>query len=380
MKILLGHSFPDRASFGSAWTEGWLRRLRLAGFDVHPVSLVIDQNRPVVYFEELDILWRYHDRRLLELYERLEKRLMDFDAFICFNGANVHPEFARDLNCITVYACFDDPEASEKLSKPVAGAFDVVMVGNIAEVPTYRGWGVKNVHWWPLGFRNDDYNPALTKEDILSGSRDIDLVLLCERLTGYRKNRVDQFVRAFPAGRYYGLGWPAGFLPEGERIPLLQSARIGINIHNSTGPINFRTFYLPANGVLQICDNKSHLGKIFKLGEEAIGYDSIDEAVELAHYYLQHDDVRRQIAASGWARAIADYNEVACFQRVVDAINDCKIVVSGKDKSRAVLDRAKEIDIFESARDRIFLFIWMGMSKFRVMTGVIIRKLLGIIS
>lgn len=320
MRILLGHSFPDREAYGSFWIERWLARLRNAGFDVHPFSLVINQNRPVIYFKELHVLWRFRDRQLLAMYERLRKAAANYDAFVCFNGANVHPDFVTRLKCFTVYACFDDPESSEKLSKPVAAAFNLAMVGNIAEVDKYKSWGVQNVLWWPLGFRHDDYDPVLTEHKIIDGHRDIQIALLCERLTRYRRTRVDQFVSAFPNGVYRGEGWPSGFLPEPERVPLLQRTRIGINIHNSTGPVNFRTFYLPANGVLQICDNKSYLGRIFSLGTEVIGYDSIDEAIELVRYYDEHDEERRLIAAAGWKRAIIDYNEVACFRMVVDAI------------------------------------------------------------
>lgn len=320
MKILLGHSFPDHATFGTLWIENWLARLRASGFEVYPFSLVIDQQRPVLYFNELDILWRYKDPRLLGMYDRLGNLLQEYDAFICFNGSNIHPDFVSSLRCFTVYACFDDPEASMKLSKPVVGAFDLAMVGNIAEIDTYKSWGVKEVRWWPLGFRHDDYDSYLTAEAILEGNRDIEVALLCERVTRYRKDRVDRFVKAFPNGAYFGLGWPAGFLPEDKRIPTLQRTRIGINIHNSTGPINFRTFYLPANGVMQLCDNKSNLGKIFELGKEALGYDSIEEAIDLTHYYLDHDAERRLIAAAGWKRALADYNEVACFGRVIEAI------------------------------------------------------------
>jgi len=322
MRILLGHTFPDHATFGTSWIENWLTRLRAAGFEVYPFSLVIDQQRPVFYFDELDVLWCYQDRRLLAMYERLGNALLDYDAFICFNGSNIHPDFVSSLHCFTVYACFDDPESSEKLSKPVAGAFDLAMVGNIAEVDTYKSWGVKEVRWWPLGFRYDDYDPLLTEKKILENDRDIEVALLCERVTRYRKDRVDRFVKAFPNGAYYGLGWPAGFLPEEQRIPTLKRTKIGINIHNSTGPINFRTFYLPANGVMQLCDNKSNLGKIFELEKEALGYDSIEEAIDLTHYYLRHDDERRLIAAAGWKRAIVDYNEVACFSRVTEAISE----------------------------------------------------------
>lgn len=382
MKILLGHSFPDHATFGTNWIENWLARLRAAGFEVYPFSLVIDQQRPVLYFNELDILWRYQDSQLLAMYERLGNTLRDYDAFICFNGSNIHPDFVSSLSCFTVYACFDDPESSSKLSKPVAGAFDLAMVGNIAEVATYKSWGVKEVRWWPLGFRHDDYDPDLTAETILEGNRDIEVALLCERVTRYRKDRVDRFVRAFPNGAYYGLGWPAGFLPEENRIPTLQRTRIGINIHNSTGPINFRTFYLPANGVMQLCDNKSNLGKIFELGKEAIGYDSIEEAIDLTHYFLEHDAERRLIAAAGWKRALADYNEIACFRKVIEAISELKDRTSETKRLKTSYTEntthpyITKIGKSRKLSNRFMLFAWRFLKMSRFAIRSIERKLL----
>lgn len=376
MKILLGHTFPDRLFFGAKWIETWLSRLRLAGFDVHPFSLVIHQERPVIYYNELDILWRFQDSRLLGMYEKLSNILEDYDVFICFNGANVHPEFVSTLNCFKVYGCFDDPEVSEKLSKPAASAFDLAMVGNIAEIDTYKSWGVRNVKWWPLGFRLDDYDSSLTEQAILNGSRDIEVALLCERMTKYRKNRVDQFVQAFPSGAYYGQGWPSGFLPEHQRVPLLQRTRIGINIHNSTGPINFRTFYLPANGVMQICDNKLHLGKIYSLGTEAVGYDSIEEAIELTHYYIKHDDERKLIAAAGWRRTISDYNEIACFKRVVDAVaqlKDNKIRCTSKENLSVHCSR--NIFFVRRCFNKVIILAWYAGNQFYTVIGAIVRRI-----
>lgn len=377
MRILLGHTFPDSTTFGSSWINDWLVRLRAAGYVVYPFSLVFDQKRPVIYFDELDVLWRYQDHRLLAMYQRLANELLDYDVFICFNGANVHPEFVRSLKCFTVYGCFDDPEASEKLSKPVAAAFDLAMVGNIAEVDTYRSWGVKNVRWWPLGFRHDDYDSSLTEQRILECNRDIEVALLCERLTRYRKNRVDQFMRAFSHGAYYGKGWPSGFLPEHQRIPLLQQTRIGINIHNSTGPINFRTFYLPANGVMQICDNKAHLGKVFELGVEVVGYDSIEEAIELTRYYIEHDDERRRIAAAGWKRAISDYNEVACFQRVVDAINELICGVKDTNLHHEFSNGfPRKNGVLRRFCNRVILKVWIASNTLRLSVRAGIRRYL----
>ena len=315
MRVLIGYNCGGQNQ--SLAYKAWGARLRKAGFEVETISLSLAEWAGALPWSDLDARWRRGEKRLMNLYERLLKAADGYDVFLNYNGVNIHPEFVQRLCATSVFACFDDPEASELLSKPVAGAYDLAMVGNVAEVDTYRNWGVKEVHWWPLGFRADDYDPHLTKQAIVDNNRDIDVTLLCERTTHYRRTRLNKFATRFPHGKYYGRGWPAGFLPESERVPLLQRTKIGINIHNSTGPVNFRTYYLPANGVLQICDNKSHLAKVFEVGKEVVGYGSIDEAIELCAYFLRHDEQRIAIAVAGWERATRDYNEVACFQRLV---------------------------------------------------------------
>jgi hypothetical protein len=203
----------------------------------------------------------------------------------------------------------------------------------------YRSWGVKEVRWWPIGFHPNDFDAELTEEAILNAGRDIDTTLLCERMSNRRDIRLESFVSAFPRGSYFGRGWSSGFLAEAERIPLYQRTKIGPNFHNSVGPVNSRTFVLPANGVMQVCDNKGELGKIFELGKEVVGFDTVDEAIELCRYYLSHEQERREIAAAGWARARRDYNEVAVFQRLIDSVNELaeNTVVSNEALDRVVV-------------------------------------------
>lgn len=322
MRILLGFNYYNYPGWDvKAWVDAWLGRLRAAGFHVDSYPLNLNPPGDCLYWPELDLRWRRGDKKLLNMYEKLARTLENYDVFVNWNGINIHPDFVPHLPTFNVYSCFDDPELSELLSKPVAAAYDLAMVGNIAELDTYRSWGVKEVRHWPLGFFASDYDPSLTREKILNEERDIDITLLCT-YHGLRADRINKFAAAFPHGCYYGKGWPNGFLPEGQRVSLYQRTKIGPNFHLSTGPINFRTFILPANGVMQICDNKSHLGKLFELGKEVIGFDTVEEAIELCRYYLNHDAERREIAAAGWERAIRDYNEVATFQILERAVKD----------------------------------------------------------
>ena len=317
MRFLFGFSYYE--SLGKdvkSWVDARLARLRKAGINVDSFVLTLDPPAHQLYWPELDSRWQKGDKKLLAMYENLGRTLESYDVFINWNGINIHPEFVRQLPTFNVFGCFDDPEASELLSMPVAWSYDLAMVGNIAELERYKSWGVRNVRHWPLGFFADDYDPSLTREKILNGVREVDIALLCERETNYRKERLGKFIEAFPHGAYYGRGWPKGYLPDDERVRLYQKTKIGPNFHNSSGPVNFRTFILPANGVMQVCDNKSDLGKLFELGKEVVGFDTVDEAIEMCRYYLEHDEERRQIAAAGWECAVKNFNEVATFRLV----------------------------------------------------------------
>jgi spore maturation protein CgeB len=320
LRILLGYShYPYHFNVGD-WVEAWLGRLRAQGLQVDGFCLTLKPPGPWLEWRDLDARWRRGDPELLGFYETLARRLKNYDVLVNWNGINLHPEFVRQLPTFNVFACFDDPESSENLSRPVAAAYDLAMVGNAAEVETYRGWGVQEARFWPMGFHTEDYDPSLTREAILRDEREVDVSLLCERATPWRAARLDKFAAAFPQGVFRGRGWPLGFLPEEQRLPLYRRTKIGVNFHNSTGPINFRTYILPANGVMQLCDNKAHLGQIYELNKEVVGFDTVEEAIELCRYYLAHEEERREIAAAGWVRAQRDYHELAVGQRLVDSV------------------------------------------------------------
>ena len=324
LKILYGYSWFESGAYGNVEDLNltYIRQLNEAGYDVEGFCLTLDPPGPCLTFKSLDRRWRFGERKLLAMYERLERALEGKQVLINGPGINLHPEFVARLPVFTVFQCFDDPENSHNLSRPVASAYDLCLVGNIAEVETYRSWGVKAAEWSPMGLQPTIYDPTLTYEQIINGERDIDLFMMADRISPWRKDRLDKLALAFSEAHFYGQGWPRGYLPSGQEVSFLQRAKVGPNLHNSTGPINYRTYYLPANGVMQICDNKSYLAKIYELGKEVVGFDTIDECIDLCRYYLSHDEERRLIAANGWKRALTDYTESAVFRRNMTLIEE----------------------------------------------------------
>ncbi len=320
MKVLYG--YPANEGYNNLQGQTDLRlkkimRLANAGFNVKPFCMKASPRLPNLTFPQLDRKWKLRDKYLMTLYERFLKEIDDCDIFYNSVGINFHPEFLEGIKQFKIFGCNDDPESSETLSRPVASAYDMCAIGNIAEIDTYKSWGIKNVEWQPMGFDQDLYNPLLTYDKIIHSERGIDIFMIIDKLSRPRRERMRIIEKAFPNAHFYGRGWARGYLPQGEEVSLMQQAKIGINIHNSTGPINSRLYYLPANGVLQICDNKSNLGRVFELNKEVVGFESIEECIDLCHFYLEHEEERRFLAANGWTKAVTEYNEVAVFYRLL---------------------------------------------------------------
>jgi 2-polyprenyl-3-methyl-5-hydroxy-6-metoxy-1,4-benzoquinol methylase len=256
----------------------------------------------------------------MEMYGRLAKTAADCDVFFLYNGANIHPEFLSCLSTYNIYSCFDDPESSADLSAPVASAFDGVFYGNIAARYQYEHWGCDNLCWLPIFTAPGDVPTKKDGERLLETERDNDIVFVGEK-NHYRKRRLEKLRSAFPQARCHGRNWPEGRIGEKRKSELLSRSKIGWNVHNSTGPINRRLFTLPAYGVMQLCDNKTGLGKIFDLDEEAVGFDTIPEAIELTRYFLEHSDERQYIAEKGFRRFWKEYHPQAIWNRIADQID-----------------------------------------------------------
>lgn len=311
-------TYPDYSPARRAVEEGFCARMRAQGHEIEAFGIPCPGGW--LPFLELDRRYRTGDRLLHAAYAALADRVADADALVSSGGSMLHPDFVRQLQAVTIFTCADDPENSASLSQPVAASFDHCFVVNPACIDDYRRWGARSVSWLPPALRPDRIHAGLDRDAILDAPRDLPVVLCCDRDFGIgdRAVRAQRLVDAFPEAWVRGRGWPAGLVPQAEVAAAYARAQIGWNLHHSTGPCNTRLFELPANGALQLCDNKSRLGEIFALDQEVVGFDSIEECIEKTRHYLAHPDEARRIAAAGWERVMRDYTEERQWQRIVD--------------------------------------------------------------
>jgi len=300
------------------------------------------------------------DPALMDLYARVRALAATHDVLIVDNENAYDPEFLESLDSVyKVLVSGDDPESSDVRSKPFVRYFDhsfcwgINFDANSRVVDRFREWGAPRADWWPYGVRMDTYDPFLTETDIETKERDIDLVFVGSPMM--KIPRLTELKAAFPQLEIYGRGWSrrgviaghrseygqwswkgmigglravmlglgdVNVLPMEESVSIFQRAKIGINIHLSYGPCNTRTFLLPSNGVMQICDNKEGLQSIYDVGSEVVGFDQMPDAIEKIRYYLDHPEERKKIAAAGYRRTIRDYQRLTTIGEAMNKIRN----------------------------------------------------------
>lgn len=340
-------------------TEKMIERYTKAGYGITSINHREELGEDKTYApKELYKLYHRKDRRLVRLYKKITQLSKNHDIFIVRYDNVYVPEFLESLNNIyKVYFCDDDPEASDVRSKPYVHAFDYSFAAavnfdkNKKTWEKYLEWGAKRAEWCPLGVAPEDYDVSLTIEDIYR-DREIDVIYVgpavrpkLSRLLELRKQTNITLYgngwEIYTSNRLNSLGClmkyiPQRFfsnrlsrhlfkiqntyLPDTELIPTYQQTKIGINVHLSYGPVNLRLYQLPANGVMQICDCPEGLGDVFEIDKEVVVYHSIEEAIELTKYYLEHDDERKKIAVAGYKRVMKDYKDLTIFNQVIEKI------------------------------------------------------------
>jgi spore maturation protein CgeB len=296
----------------------------------------------------VDRLYRERNEYYMKMVHDFVERFRHFDLIIMSTYNFLHPEvLSRELKIPTkVLGFIDDPHSTYLRGIPYLWAFDAAFyispsyIDGLAFSKALSRWTDKPTTWWPL-VPSAFERPAIPDEEFFS-KRDIELVYVGNP-TGSKMDRLIRLRKHFGKrlrihGRwrlkgYVGvarglLGRPIfpdriRSITKDERTRLYWRARIGFNMHVSdnryeTG--NARMYELPAHGVMMVCDKAgadAH-AQIFTPGEEAVYYDSLEDAIGLIEHYLSHDDERVRIARNGFERYWGNYSWNANVIKVLD--------------------------------------------------------------
>jgi spore maturation protein CgeB len=104
--------------------------------------------------------------------------------------------------------------------------------------------------------------------------------------------------------RYLGAVWGL------RMFRVLAASKIVVNYHSDIAQSyanNMRLFEATGTGALLVTDWKDNLHEMFEPGKEVVAYRNLEECGELIQYYLEHNDEREAIAASGQRRTLESH-------------------------------------------------------------------------
>jgi hypothetical protein len=280
----------------------------------------------------LDNLYYERHPGLFRLYSDFQSVIQKFEvaAVIVDNCPPYHPDYLRNLQIFKVLRIADGPISAYDRDFAYLHAYDMVLYhspaysADMGMAEKLRYCGANNIHFWPLGVFDAMHDPIQNENTILKNKRDIDIIFIGTMHIGkmpflakikkaFKRNCRIHGLTSWKRNLYFNFkyGLPGWIIPLSGNayVPLYQRSKIGINVHNrgdySVG--NYRLFDLPANGVMQISDGGEYLNEFFRVGEEIVTYKDADDLIDKLHYYLAHDKERRQIALSGYRRAMCDH-------------------------------------------------------------------------
>lgn len=108
-----------------------------------------------------------------------------------------------------------------------------------------------------------------------------------------------------------------------QMYQILHDAKIVFNRHidfAENHANNMRLYESTGVGAMLLTDKKKDLNEIFAPNREVITYETVEECVELADYYLEHESERAAVAQAGQQRTLTDYNYLKRMQELVGIV------------------------------------------------------------
>ena len=199
------------------------------------------------------------------------------DLYLWVESVNGH--FPRNLESVPVpKACYlIDSHLNLAWHVQWARQFDHVFIAQREYIPAFREAGNKHVHWLPLGADPDIHRRATGEK-----KHDIGFV---GSLNTERRVRLLNALEKFHKVTYQRCFWT-------DMADFFAESRIVFN-NAIKNDLNMRLFEVMSTGTFLLTDNAANSGQdeMFR-GCEDLGQYTDDTLVEMARYYLEHEEER----------------------------------------------------------------------------------------
>lgn len=270
------------------------------------------------YYDDLQDNLKTLNQKLLDKAEEVSPDLVFFMLF----RDQFFPETLDILKSkyTTINWFGDDTWRFDSFTSKYAPHFSWSITTDKFSIPKYTRLGVKNVissQWASI--------PPVHSEFLqIPYERDISFI---GQKHPFRSWFVNQLKKNGWKVDCFGYGWDNGLLSLEDMQKVFCSSKINLNLSNSTewdlrylashpkalayalkspknmSQIKARNFEINVMGGLQMTDYVPTLEDYLSIGKEVICFRNVDEAIQLADYYLKQDDVREDLRRNSWEKA-----------------------------------------------------------------------------
>ncbi|MEB2308882.1 MAG: glycosyltransferase [Candidatus Brocadiaceae bacterium] len=259
-------------------------------------------------------------QNLYELAKR-ERPTCLFAVLFDFNRDPCYEVFKQisSLGTVTVHWFCDDHWRFEKYSSVVAPHFDVICTTANDAIPKYKNMGISHkvlkTQW---ACNHELYIPY----DI---PKDIEMSFVGQP----HGNRVEVLSKLLQNGyklEVFGFGWEnRPRIPFHQMVRIFSRSKINLNLSNSSTligqQIKGRNFEIPGTRSFQLSSNADNLKDYYEEEKEIVIFNSVDELIEKAKYYLKNEDERNEIATNGYKRTITEHTWQHRFETIFNYMN-----------------------------------------------------------
>ncbi|MCB9307754.1 MAG: glycosyltransferase [Lewinellaceae bacterium] len=227
----------------------------------------------------------------------------------------------KQPDCVLVHLNPDDPFGKYRTGWDVflkaIPEYDVHFVARIQSIEEYNQYGAKNVYVFDRSYSKNLHRPLdlpfneRTKYEVSVGF-----------IGSHADDRADKIAHLIKNGIpvcVYGDGWkgkshwktiqschrgPSRYAE--EYVKTINGMGIALHFlrHENRDEQDSRTFEIPACGAFMLAERSGKHEMFFKENEEAVFFDTADELLEKARYYLDRPEERAHIAAAGRRRCV----------------------------------------------------------------------------
>jgi hypothetical protein len=186
----------------------------------------------------------------------------------------------------------------------VAKRADYVFCAQKAGLERMKADGVTNAIWLPHAVEPQAY----PRQDF--ATKKYDVCFMGNVNSSNRLEALDRLFREFP-NFHYGKGL------FNEIAEKLGQSKVCFNI-SMTDDINMRTFEIMSTGSFCLTNWIPTIEDLFEDGKHLVLYRSLDEMIDKARYYIDHDEEREKIAQAGYEEVRAKHTILHRVKTMLD--------------------------------------------------------------